>query len=53
MGTRVLRVCAEEGNMMEHEMMMPGGMIVMGVFGVLVAINLVLGAAALWKYLRS
>ncbi len=40
--------------MMEsHEMMMPGGMIAMSVFGILVALNLVLGAAALWKYLRS
>lgn len=39
--------------MMEHGMMMPGGMIVMFGFGILVAVNLVLGAAALWKYLRS
>ncbi len=39
--------------MMEHEMMMPGGMIVMAGFGILVAVNLVLGAAALLKYLRS
>lgn len=39
---------------MDHgEMMMPGGMLAMGVIGVLVVAVLVLGAAALVKYLRS
>lgn len=46
--------CAFEGIcMMDGSGMMPGGMIVMSVLGILVLVNLVLGAAALWKYLRS
>ncbi len=39
--------------MMDGSGMMPGGMIFMSVLGILVLVNLVLGAAALWKYLRS